>query len=125
MKIFIGSLFLLLLSGCFLAQDVTGARRPNYPYDAYWIKAGMSQESRRRDSRECGAGNPIGTPTDYSMFTRQQFDEERLPNEDREDILGPMERLKTRWIDCMSAKGYEKLETCSNGRCMYSLSKNE
>lgn len=116
---------MLLLPGCFLAQDVTRPRRPNYPYDAYWIKAGMSEESRRSDSRECRAGNPIGRPTDYSMFTRKQFDEVRLPTEDKKEIMGPMERLKTRWIACLRSKRYKKLETCSEGSCMYSLPEND
>ena len=125
MKKYLGVLFVIFLSGCFFAQDVTGSRRPNYPFDAYWVKAGMTQESRRNDSRECGADNPVGKPTDYSMFTKQQLDEMRLPTEDRKEIMGPMERLKTRWIVCMSSKGYGNLETCSNEPCMYSLPNND
>lgn len=57
--------------------------------------------------------------------SKQQFDEVRLPAEDKNEIMGPMERLKTMWINCMNSKGYEKPETCSNGHCMYSLPKND
>lgn len=115
----------LLLNGCGIGgiwmEPSNRPRRPDYPYDTHWIKVNTTPEIRRADSKECGAENPIGNPTDYSIFTREQYLQEHRSSED--GLLGAMLRLQDKWKTCMKSKGYEYLEVCDDVSCMYPLSK--
>jgi len=93
----------MLIASCsmgFVPTDLT----PSKPYGIHWIKEGMTEEQRRRDSWACGAAK---TPhaADHVVFGKEQLQREKHP--DDEDDFASRTRLTKAWIACMRAKGYQ------------------
>ncbi len=73
------------------------------PYIAYWQKEGMTEESRREDSWECGAARTIHA-ADHVVFPSEVEKAERRPDEHSDRPAHY--RLSEKWVECMKAKGY-------------------
>ena len=96
----------ILLTGCMtcLSEWCLGKeayQKLYYPkaYGEYWIKPGMTKETRSQDSIECG-GSTRGPD-----FSPQQTNAARQP-EDKNDFATDT-RLTKVWINCMKEKGYQ------------------
>ena len=115
------ALGLMSLGGCGIGGHwMTGdpsAGRNVKPYGAHWVKEGMTRESRRDDSWDCGAASTaIGA--DGPVFSRSMYDAERTPSD--ENDWAPYRRLLDRWSTCMSSKSYQFLGVGNcDERCLY------
>lgn len=109
-------------TGCGSQIAISGKERTEYlrsikPYGAHWVKEGMTQESRRADSWDCGAAQTV-IGADRPVFPDAVIDSERKPSDQND--FGPRARLLERWSACMTSKGYQFLGVGNcNERCLY------
>lgn len=101
---------LVLLTGCGIGgvwlDPGNAPSRPSPPFLSYWIKDGMTKESRRSDSWVCGA-LPTTYAADHAMVT------EGANQGGEMDLL-----LSKQWVACIKSKGYVYLEKC-DARCLF------
>lgn len=96
------------LNACGTQVALSGKAYSDYqnslkPYSHYWQKPGVTLESRRQDSWNCGAG-PTIYAADHVIFPPEVEKRERRAEE--EGNLPAYYRLSSRWVECMKAKGY-------------------
>ena len=114
LRIFICIAVITNLSGCLYGQCMDGPcafERAKMienikPYGAYWIKEGMTQESRINDWLQCGGGAGLsdGFERQSNITTKEFFD--------GLDLHRKMIR------SCMDSKGYKWIEQC-DARCLH------
>ncbi|MGM0516887.1 MAG: hypothetical protein ACQER6_04740 [Pseudomonadota bacterium] len=122
-KILIGlsSLSPLVLSSCAIGPGgICGPQTPLYecmnpnypesikPYLHYWVKPGMTEESQRQDSWECGAA-PTELAAEHVIFPDKVLESEKQAHETTD--VPAINRLRDKWGDCMKEKGYEYVWT--------------
>ena len=111
-KLYITSLAALSLSGCLL--EGAGPLDPNgRAYGIHFVKPGMTTESRRADSWDCGAAK-TNPGADGPIFSDAMLADEKTRNTP-EDNNG-YSRLIDRWTACMKDKGYQWVAQCNGGK---------
>ncbi|MGM0516885.1 MAG: hypothetical protein ACQER6_04730 [Pseudomonadota bacterium] len=109
----ISLLFIAVMSssvaGCGIEPALSGKARSEYldsikPYLHYWVKPGMTEESRRQDSRECRIGG-----VSPGKIHRPEFKNAVRPGEKEQDAYL---RLVHEWEKCMLGKGYRFTGKC-------------
>lgn len=97
----------IALSGCgiggFWMNGDPSYKPDTKPYIAYWKMDGMTEESRRGDSAECGASQAPAIADDV-MFPAEALNAERTKTDANE--LAAFWRLRRNWSQCMESKGY-------------------
>jgi hypothetical protein len=112
--------FTLVCAGCGSQIAISGKERTEYlqsikPYGAHWVKEGMTRESRRADSWDCGAARTeVGAV--HPVFPEDQLKAAKLPT-DLNDILA-ITRLTKSWAACMQTRGYVYQHQC-DARCLH------
>lgn len=97
------------VAGCGIEPALSGKARSEYldsikPYLHYWVKPGMTEESRRQDSWECGAAT-TEIAAEHVIFPDKVLENEKQAHETTD--VPAINRLRDKWGDCMKEKGYE------------------
>lgn len=109
-KILTGALcsVFLITVGCGIEPGVSGKSRTEYlnsikSYIEYWLKPGMTVDSRRQDSWSCGTA-PTVYAAENVVFSPETINAEKRPEEERNKPA--IDRLTVKWVECMKARGY-------------------